>query len=102
MGFPIEIIPLADPYSIHAGSALRVRVLFRGRPARGLQLEAAWSSGTQNKTTVIGRTSADGEIAVPIAKAGTWRLHTLRMERCADPKSADWESFWASLTFEIP
>lgn len=101
LGFPIEIIPEIDPYTLHAGSQLPVRVWFRGKPAVDLQLEAAWSASGKSKTTVTGRTDAEGRILVPLAAAGRWRLHTLMMERCADPAAADWESFWASLTFEI-
>jgi hypothetical protein len=44
VGFPIEIIPLSDPYAVHAGSRLPVRVLFRGKPIAGLQMENAWAS----------------------------------------------------------
>lgn len=101
LGFPIEIIPEANPYMLHAGSQLPVRVMFRGTPAAGLQLETAWSGEGKSKTTVIGRTDAEGRIRVPLTAAGKWRLHSLMMERCAEPAVADWESFWASLTFEI-
>ena len=101
LDFPIEIIPLADPYAIHAGGNLPVRVMFQGKPAAGLQLETAWASGTEHKTIVVGKTGANGEISVPLPKAGLWRLHSLKMERCAEPAVADWESSWASLTFEI-
>ena len=101
LGFPIEIIPLSDPSFIRAGGSLPVRVMFRGKPAAGLQIESAWALGTQKKTVIVGRTGADGSIVVPIAQEGKWRLHTLKMERCAEPAVADWESSWASLTFEI-
>ena len=100
-GFPIEIIPERNPYSQHAGDGLPVKVFFRGKPAAGLQLEAAWSAEGKSKTAVIGRTDAEGRILVPMAAAGKWRLHSLMMERCTQPAVADWESFWASLTFEI-
>ena len=100
LGFVLEIIPESNPYSLHSGEELPVRVMFRGMPAAGLQLEAAWFGNGQSKTTVIGRTGLDGRIRVPISAAGKWRLHSLLMERCADPAAADWESFWASLTFE--
>lgn len=100
-GFPIEIIPESNPYTLHPGGQLPVRVLFQGKPASGLQLETAWADGGKSKTTVIGRTAADGRIRVPLSSAGKWRLHTLMMERCAEPALADWESSWASLTFEI-
>lgn len=101
LAFPIEIIPDVDPYTLHAGGELPVRVLFRGKPAAGLQMEAAWSGGGKAKTTVIGRTDAEGRIRVPVTAAGKWRLHSLMMERCSEPAVADWESYWAKLTFEI-
>ncbi len=101
LGFPIEIVPEANPYTLHVGSRLPVRVLFRGKPAAGLQLEAAWAGGGKSKTTVIGRTDSEGRVDVPLAAPGKWRLHSLLMERCTEPAVADWESFWASLTFEI-
>ncbi len=101
MNFPIEIVPLADPYAIKAGSALTVQVLFRGKPAQGMQMEAAWADGAESKTVIAGRTDSEGRIDVAIPSKGLWRLHTLKMERCADQKAAEWESFWASLTFEI-
>jgi uncharacterized GH25 family protein len=101
VGFPIEIVPEANPYTLHAGSQLPVRIMFRGEPAAGLQLETAWSGEGKSKTTVIGRTDSAGRITVPLSAAGKWRLHSLMMERYAESATADWESFWASLTFEI-
>jgi uncharacterized GH25 family protein len=100
-GLLIEIVPEKDPYRLKPGDSLPVRVLFRGAPAPNLQLESAWAGATDKAVRVVGRTDADGRITVPLAQAGKWRLHTIKMERCADPKAADWESFWASLTFEL-
>ncbi len=101
VGFAIEIIPEADPYTLKVGELLPVRVLFRGKPAPDVQIESAWAGSGQSKTTVIGRTGADGRVKVPVPAAGRWRIHTIKMERCAEPAVADWESFWASLTFEV-
>jgi Domain of unknown function (DUF4198) len=102
LGFPLEIVPLVDPYAVHAGGSLPVRVLFRGKPAVGLQLETAWSGDRKSKTAIAGKTDDSGMIAVPIINAGKWRLHALVMERCSEPQAADWESYWASITFETP
>ncbi len=101
VGQAIEIVPEKNPYQLKAGDALPVQVLFKGAPAAGLQLEAAWAGAGGSKVKVIGRTDAQGKITVPLASAGKWRLHSLKMERCADASAADWESYWASLTFEI-
>ncbi len=101
VGHAIEIVADKNPYQLKAGDALPVRVLFRGAPAEGLQLEAAWAGPGGSKVQVIGRTDVQGKITVPLTSAGKWRLHSLKMERCADASAADWESYWASLTFEI-
>jgi len=61
LGF--EIIPEINPYTLHAGAQLPVRVWFRGEPAVDLQLEAAWYAGGESKTTIIGRTDAEGRSA---------------------------------------
>ncbi len=101
VGYVIEIIPEADPYTLKPGALLPVQVLFRGKPAADLQIESAWAAGGGQKTTVAGRTGPDGRTKVPLPSAGLWRIHTIKMERCAEPSVADWESFWASMTFEL-
>lgn len=100
-GLVIEIVPEKDPYLLEPGQSLPVRVLFRGTPAADLQMEAAWAGTHDKSVRIAGRTDREGRIVVPLPRAGIWRLHTIKMERCSDPKAADWESYWASLTFEI-
>lgn len=100
-GLAIEFVPLANPYELSAGATLPVRVLFRGKPAAGLGVEASTASAGKTTKKLIGRTGRDGEIRVPLAAAGVWKLHTILMERRSETKEADWESYWASLTFEI-
>jgi uncharacterized GH25 family protein len=101
VGFTIEIVPEADPYELKPGDLLPLRVLFRGKPAADLQIESSLAGPSGTKTIVVGRTGSDGRLNVPIAGAGRWRLHTIKMERCDEISVADWESFWASLTFEV-
>jgi hypothetical protein len=100
-GLTIEIVPEADPYSLKPGQNLPVQVLFRGQPAVDVAVESAWLEGGKSKLETIGRTDGEGRIQIPVKAAGPHRLHAIAMERCADPKAAGWESFWASLTFEI-
>ena len=103
LGLPIEFVFGRDPYAMKPGESLPVQVLFRGKPAAGLQVEAAWATPDgQHSSTVVGRTGTDGRIDIPLGKAAIWRLHALTMERRADRTEADWESFWASATFELP
>lgn len=100
-GLTIEIIPEADPYSLKPGATLPVLVLFRGKPAVDVAVESAWLENGNAKMEVYGRTDSNGKIRIPIKATGPHRLHAIVMERCAEPKAADWESFWASLTFAI-
>lgn len=102
VGFDIEFIPEVDPTAMKAGGLLPVRVYLRGKPAPDLQVEAASSTASGSQTKIVGRTDSDGRIAIPIDAPGKWRLHTLYMEPCPSPTIADWDSFWASLTFEVP
>jgi len=98
-GLPIEIVPEKDPYSLKRGESLPVRVLFKGAPARGVQVMAASTLEGAAKNKSVGKTDAQGRISIPVTP-GQWRLHTIHMERTNDPK-AEWESFWATLTFEV-
>ncbi|MEJ7605783.1 MAG: DUF4198 domain-containing protein [Bryobacteraceae bacterium] len=100
-GLAIEIIPEADPYSLQPGATLPVQLLFRGSPAVDVAVESAWLEGGKAKMEIVGRTDKSGRVRVPVKATGPYRLHAIVMERCAEPQVADWESFWASLTFEV-
>jgi hypothetical protein len=96
VGLPIEIVPEKDPYALKPGESLPVRVLIRGKPAAGLEIRTA----SDGKIASTGKTSADGRLSIPLKAPGPYRLHALHMERVNDG-SADWESLWATLTFEV-
>ena len=102
VGFTIEIVPQANPSLLKAGGSLPVQVLFRGKPIAGIAVETAVapSSGGKTIVSVVGNTDRNGRIVLPLVQTGLWRIHTLLMERCAEPAAADWESFWATLTFD--
>ena len=108
-GFPLEIVPLAIP---GPDPALRTLVLWKGRPLAGA-LVKAWRAplgasgeptnpGARDSVGVSwrGRTDSRGEVSVPVAQAGEWLLSAVHMDPCPDRSEADWESTWASLTFQ--
>jgi uncharacterized GH25 family protein len=99
----IEIVPEISPYDLKPGANLPIRILFRGNPAPDLQVETSWASpGAPTKIVIVGRTNQQGRLTIPHLTPGKWRIHTVSMARCKDSSAADWESSWASLTFEIP
>jgi len=51
---------------------------------------------------VSARTDASGRVSLKLSRPGTWLVKAVHIiEMPPDDKKADWESFWASLTFEI-
>lgn len=108
VGLPLEIVPLADPA---AGRTLAVRVLWHGEPLAGALVRAwntplgpSWAPRGAAARDSVGpsgeaRTDARGEARLTVDGPGEWLLSTVHMVPCAERHQADWESWWASLTF---
>jgi len=109
VGMPLEIVPTSAP---GADPVLRVRVALDGKPLAGA-LVKAWRSEVDSTgapfdpeardSAVVawqGRTDAKGETMVPVPESGEWLVSAVHMVPCRDKSVADWESTWASLTFE--
>ncbi len=98
-GLALEFVPLDDPYAVPRLSKLRMQLLFRGKPAPGHEVELDALAGGKASRASLGPTNADGVVVVPVSARGFYKLHAIVMERRADRSKADWESFWATLTF---
>jgi hypothetical protein len=48
-----------------------------------------------------GRTDTTGRASIPMTMAGQWLVRAVHMLRVEGDPKADWESFWASLNFEL-
>ena len=46
-------------------------------------------------------TTSDGRVALPLEGARRWLVTAVHMRPAPAGSDADWESFWASLTFEL-
>lgn len=100
-GYPAELVPLSNPYLLSRNSRLRVRALVDGEPVvRQLLL----FGGRARNGGLIGadsvRTDGRGEAAVQLRRAGVWYVKFISMIRVAHD-SVDYESKWATLTFEV-
>lgn len=102
LGLKIEIVPLADPAGLKPGARLPVQLLYKGKPLADVQMEIATSTGPTKKAIlqIAGRTNREGKLDIAIPSAGKIRLHAVAMDRVSEP-THDWESNWASLTFEV-
>ncbi len=102
LGLKIEIVPQADPANLKPGDELPVLLLLDGKPIADIQMEIATSRDPRSKSvlTKAGRTDAKGLLSIPVPTSGKIRLHAVAMKQ-VKAETHDWESYWASLTFEV-
>ena len=99
-GYPAEIVPLENPYLLSVGDELAVRCLVDGEPVAN-QLVIA---GGENESGLFversARTDADGVVRFLLDSPGRWYIKFINMVPAPQP-DVDYESKWATLTFEI-
>ncbi len=95
-GLPYEIVPAADPT---AGQApFRGRVLFHRTPLAGALVVAIYRDDTSVRATA--RSGTGGTFTLALPKPGVWLVKSVHMVEAPPGSDAEWESFWASMTFE--
>ncbi len=130
VGHALEIIPLSNPCRWIVGDEVRVRVLLDGKPAAGLRVSGGHEGLPPHTYVSHATTDRAGVTRVKLTQRGLWflRTHTIRPPKSrgstnsakqastasskpaqtgtsagsGDPSTtADWESFWASITFRV-
>ncbi len=94
-GYPAEIVPLENPYTLGSGATLRVRCLVDGRAVANQTV--LWGGPAAERST---RTDSAGVAQVTLDATGKWYVKFVRMVR-ANRAGLDYESKWATLTFEV-
>jgi uncharacterized GH25 family protein len=102
LGHRLEILPLKDPSAMKPGGKLPVQVLFESKPLANVQVAAMGREGKEQVTINRSRTDKEGRVELKIDHAGEWIVRLVYLRRCVEPEEADWESFWAAMTFESP
>ena len=102
LGYPAELIVLDNPYTLRAGSTLRVRTMVDGK-AVGNQLVVAGGRTKNGKRQVEKRvrSDADGIARIRLTNTGQWYVKFISMVPYIGAEKIDYESKWATLTFEI-
>ena len=98
IGLGYEIVPDEDPTIRMA--PLRGRVLYGGAPLAGVLIVAMLRSDPSVRMTI--RSDAQGAFSFILPRAGVWLIKSTHMVDASFFSGADWESLWASLTFESP
>jgi hypothetical protein len=100
LGFTLELVPRKNPYAMKSAGELPLALTFRGKPLANA-LVVAMSKADPEKA-VRARTDAKGRVTLPLAHAGFWVIKAVHMEAAPADAGVDWESWWASITFELP
>jgi hypothetical protein len=96
LGYPAELIPLDNPYTLRPGGRFRVRALVDGEPV-------------VNQLVIVGgptaprpvRTDRAGVARMRIGSRGAWYVKFIHMRPAAGDSTIDYESKWATLTFGV-
>ena len=99
LGLPLELVLERDPSARARGEPLALQLLFQDRPVEGVLVGCA--SESEPGRELRARTDAEGRVRFEGVDAGVWLVHAVHMVRAEAGVDADWESFWASLTFEV-
>jgi hypothetical protein len=100
VGMPLELIAETNPYAMKAGGALPVRLLYRGQPLRDALIVAIPKMAPNRRIAL--RSDAQGRVRLKLPSAGEWLIKAVQIVPAPEGARGQWESFWASLTFELP
>ena len=99
-GLPLELVAETDPYSGKAGE-FRIRLLYRGAALPGA-LVTAFNKAVPGKRLAEVRTDVSGRAQLTLDRKGVWLLNAVHLIPAQKKSGTQWETLWASLTFEIP
>jgi uncharacterized GH25 family protein len=99
LGYPAELVPLTNPYARRVGQTIAFRCLVDGAPAPRQYVVAGVDPATGRRFERGYRADTAGVVRVPLTRRGKWYVKFIHMQPVQD--SVDYESKWASLTFEI-
>lgn len=100
LGCPLELIAERSPYALAAGQVLPVRLTYEGRPIEGVLVVAIHRKRAAEK--ISARTDREGRVRLALPAGGTWLVKAVHMVPAPAAANADWSSYWASLTFDLP
>ncbi len=100
LGYPIEFMPLQNPYDLKVGDIIDFQLMFQGEPLANAVVHFGYEGSDKALEAFGSITDDDGEFSFELSKAGQWYVGTIHMLESSEA-GLDYESHWATLTFEI-
>lgn len=97
LGLRLELVAEKNPYLT---ARVPLRLIYEGKPLEGALVVAF--NKTEPLKKLKARTDRDGRIQFDFNRPGRWLITSVHMLPARPKTNADWESVWASLTFERP
>jgi hypothetical protein len=100
-GQKLEIIFEENPYTLASGDSLGMVLRFDGEPLGRHRWMLLRESPEGEVSSAAGRTDASGRGTVRIEGPGLHVVRALHLLPCAGCENADWEIWWASVSFGV-
>lgn len=97
-GLRLELIPERDPSTLPVNGKMPLRLLFEGKPLRGTLIVAINERNPSKR--IEARSDRSGRVSLKLPMAGNWMIKAVHVVPAPAGMEADWESLWASLTFQ--
>lgn len=100
LGCDLELVAERNPYALESGQALPLTLSFQGRPVQGALVVAINRARPSEKVTA--RSDESGRVRLTLPMGGQWLIKSVHMVAAPAGTNADWASYWATLTFDLP
>lgn len=100
LGYPVEIIPRQNPYTLTVGQTIELLCLKDGKPLANQFVMAGWEADGRLSPPLHTRSDSQGIVRFTLQSAGKWYVKFIHMKPVKD-SNVNYESQWATLTFEI-
>lgn len=101
-GMRLELVAGANPQALAPGEEMSFTLLWEGEPLNDTQValfERRADGALASRT--LARTDADGQASFTLPASGTYLAASVHMIEAPAERKADWQSYWASLTFAV-
>lgn len=95
---PLDIVPLQNPYALQQKGNIAFNVFFKQKPLQTATLKV-WHYSTTGQLTHYDLPLTNGRVEIPVVPEGRWMLSLVKMVPHTADQTADWQSYWASITW---
>jgi uncharacterized GH25 family protein len=95
---PLDIVPLQNPYAIKKSGKVAFNVFFKQQPLQQGTVKV-WHRSKTGMVNYYDLPMTNGRIEVPVTADGRWMISLVKMVPHTADQTADWQSYWGSITW---